>query len=171
MKRQNRLEKWLFASVAIILVSTFLWITCTQKSPIDATSSLKEEIPLLTDMTAIPNQVALGGDQSEIQVKLMNQDGEPLSDEIITFTTNLGTVTNQDTTDADGWARTILTSGQQAGQAGTAAIKRVTSQMDQELGGRSVFAENRVFSPFVAEPGCGILKEGGAASLMKGRTL
>ncbi|MCJ7812945.1 hypothetical protein MUP95_06485, partial [bacterium] len=77
MKRQNQLGKWLFASLTVVLILTFLWIACTQKNPIDATSSLEEEIPILTDISAIPTQVALGGAQSQIQVKLVNQNGDP----------------------------------------------------------------------------------------------
>ncbi|MBN2030886.1 Ig-like domain-containing protein [bacterium] len=142
MKKQNRLEKWLFTSLIIIMVSTVLWITCTQKSPIDATSSLEEEIPLLTDITAIPNQIALGGSQSEIRVKLVDQEGDPLANEIVTFTTNLGTVTDHDTTDANGWARTILTSGQQAGQA---TIHAAYGKL------ASVFTSVNIFSSFEAQ--------------------
>ncbi len=142
MKKQNRLEKWLFTSLILIMVSTFLWITCTQKSPIDATSSLEEEIPLLTDITATPNQIALGGAQSEVQVKLVDQDGDPLANEIVTFTTNLGTVTGQDTTDTNGWARTILTSGQQAGQAIVHAVYGKLA---------SVFTTIKIISSFEAQ--------------------
>ncbi len=122
MKSQNRLENWLFASVTAVLIFTFLWIACTQKSPIDVTSSLHEGIPILTAISAIPAQVALGGAQSQIQVKLVDQDGNPLKNEIIIFTTNLGTIITNDTTDTDGWAKTTLTSGQTAGQATIYAV-------------------------------------------------
>ena len=117
MARRNPVERWLLSLWALALVVGMVWITCTQKIPIDPTQSLQEDVPLLTDVSASPSQIAVGGAQSEIRVRLVNQQGQPMSEKVITFSTDQGSVTLENATDQDGWARTTLVSGQTGGQA------------------------------------------------------
>ncbi len=117
MEKRNRLERGVFTLLAVTLILGLCWITCTQKSPVDSTGTLQEEIPLLTGIVASPSQIPVGGAQSNIRVRLVDQDGQALNNQVVTFSTNLGSVTSQDTTDANGWADAVLTSTQVAGQA------------------------------------------------------
>ena len=98
-------------------IGVLCWMRCTQKSPVDPTHSLQDEVPLLTNISASPSQIAVGGAQAEIRVRLVNQNGNALTNQVVQFSTNLGTVISHDSTDANGWASTILTSGTEAGQA------------------------------------------------------
>ena len=93
------------------------FLTCTQKSPLDPTRSLQEDVPLLTEVSASPSQIAAGGAQSAIRVKLLDEEGEPISGGLITFSSSKGSVTAEDSTDASGWAEATFTSGLTAGRA------------------------------------------------------
>jgi len=104
----------LLGVLALLLIMS--GITCTQKNPIDATSSEQRETYLLVNMSANPEQVPVGGFYSNIRVRLINQDGEPVADRVISFTTTSGTIESADTTDEDGWASVVLTSGLATGE-------------------------------------------------------
>lgn len=121
MLRMGRLERWFLTAWFLSLVFILWWIACSQKSPMDPTESLQEEITLLTDMMASPSRIVVGGGQSVIRVRLVNQDGIPLADSVIDFSTDLGSIAPHDTTDVDGWAETLLMSGQDVGRAAVTA--------------------------------------------------
>lgn len=128
MLRMGRLERWFLTIGCLSLVFILWWIACSQKSPMDTMESLQEEITLLTDMMASPSRIVVGGEQSVIRVRLVNQDGIPLSDSVIVFSTDLGSIVPQDTTDVDGWAETLLVSGPDEGKATvTAQYKNIST--------------------------------------------
>ncbi len=113
----NRFERCIVTIGTVALMLGLFWIACSQKTPIDPTSSIQKEVPILANITASPSQVAVGGAQSEIRVQLVDQEGHPLSNEQVTFSTNLGSTTSEDLTDQNGWAVAVLTSGQTPGNA------------------------------------------------------
>jgi len=117
MVNLNRFEKWVLTVGTVILMWGLFWIACSQKTPIDPTSSIQKEIPILANITASPSQIAVGGAQSEIRVQLVDQEGRPLSNEQVTFSTTLGNITSEDITDQNGWATAVLTSGENSGNA------------------------------------------------------
>lgn len=113
----NHHGKWVLSLWILAICVLPLWVTCTQKSPINPTQSLQDEIPLLTSMSASPTQIAAGGAQSEIYVRLVDENGVPIADAVVVFSSNIGTIQASDTTDADGWAMALFLSGQEAGEA------------------------------------------------------
>ena len=117
MRRVNRMGGWVTTLVAVALTVSLLWVACSRKSPMDPTRSLQDEVPLLTNMQASPSQIAVGGAQSVIRVRLIDQDGDPITGRVVTFATSLGSVTSEDSTDAEGWSEAVLTSAGTAGQA------------------------------------------------------
>ena len=59
----------------------------------------------------------MGGAQSVIQVRLLDFQGRPYGQQALNFHTTLGSIQTQAVTDSDGWARVILTSTQETGEA------------------------------------------------------
>ena len=113
----KRLKAWVASAGAAVSVLFLLWSACTQKNPINPTSPVQAETFILVHMSASPARVSVGGGEAEIRVRLVNKEGEPAADEPVHFSTTMGTVTQLDTTDADGWAVGLFSSGSQAGQA------------------------------------------------------
>ncbi len=101
-------------------VLCLLNITCTQKSPMEPNKGVTDDIPRFVNLQASPSQIALGGIQSSVQVQLVNQNGNAIAGETVQFSTSLGSITQNATTDQNGWARTTLISGE---ESGTATIK------------------------------------------------
>lgn len=113
----NRFKNRLFYSgLAVVLVLIF-WMACTQKNPIDPVSSTRTDVPNLINISSTLSQIAVDGGQTEIRVQLVNKNGTAMPNELILFTTTMGTITSQDSTDAQGWASAILVSGAQSGTA------------------------------------------------------
>ena len=142
MVKMNTFERWFSVGCAVALLMAFFWIACTQRTPLDPTRSLQDEVFLLVNISASPSQVATGGAQSEIRAQLVDEEGAPLANRVVTFSTNLGTVTSQDTTDADGWVQAVLTSGSDPGEAS------VTVRYGQLT---SVTVSVAIVSPFEAQ--------------------
>ncbi len=143
MRNLSPANKLLISFCVILPVLCLFWCTCSQKSPMDPTSSLHKDIPILVDIQASPSQIAVGESQSIIRVRLLDKDGKPLVNEVITFSTSLGTVTTEATTDANGWAQSVFISGQEVGnakitaqysdRASSAVIVNVISQLDARI--------------------------------------
>jgi len=117
MTRRNRLLAGLLLSGSIFLAAACLWLSCTQKSPIDPTASLRGNVPLFSNLEASPTQIGMGGAQSIIRVRLIDFEGNALVNETIQFSTSLGTIQGQAVTNSSGWAQSVLTSGQEIGEA------------------------------------------------------
>ena len=114
---KKMLKRWYMIPGIVILIFCISWIACTQMNPMNPTGTLQENLSILTSILANPLQIAVGGAQSIIRARLVNENGDPLVNEIVTFSTNLGSVTTGDSTDNDGWAIAVLTSEQAAGTA------------------------------------------------------
>jgi len=93
-----------------------------------------DDPPRNITMSASPSRLpADGSSKSVITVQVKNNDNNPIVGDIVTFSTNLGLVTAQSTTDADGKATATLTSEQRN------AIATVTATLKSD-GGREVKA-------------------------------
>ncbi|MDM7925009.1 MAG: invasin domain 3-containing protein [bacterium] len=106
---------------------------CSQQNPLDPTGSLGGKLSLLVNMTASPNRVRTGGVKSQILVRLMDENSQPIANGTVTFQTSMGTLTPASAvTSSTGWVSTELTSGTTAGSAtvtaryGQAASSTVT---------------------------------------------
>jgi protocatechuate 3,4-dioxygenase beta subunit len=109
----------------------------------DPTSSLHKDVPVLVDIQASPSQVAVGESQSVVRVRLLDKDGKPLVNEVITFSTSMGTITAEAITNTDGWAQSVFISGQETGnakisaqysnQASSVVFVNVVSQLDARI--------------------------------------
>jgi hypothetical protein len=94
----------------------------------DPTSSLGGQVSLMFDMSAVPSSIQTGGQKSQIQVRLLNENGAAIKNETVAFETTLGTLTlYQAATDANGWAKTELRSGSTAGTASVTARHQLIS--------------------------------------------
>lgn len=142
MFKTNPFGRLFFLASATFLVLMFFWIACTQKTPIDPTRSLQDDVFLLINISASPSQIATGGAQSAVRVQLVDEEGQPLVNETVSFTTNLGEITSQTTTDGDGWAQTVLTSGVDPGEA------QITASYGEQA---SVMVSVTIVSPFEAQ--------------------
>ncbi len=143
MRNLSPAKKLLISFCIILPVFCLFWCTCSQKSPMDPTSSLHKDVPVLVDIQASPSQVAVGESQSVVRVRLLDKDGKPLANEIITFSTSIGTITAEATTSADGWAQSVFISSQETGnakitaqysnQTSSVVIVKVISQLDARI--------------------------------------
>jgi len=114
-----------------ILTALLLFLSCTQQNPMDPTSSLGGKFSLLADMSAAPAIIQTGGQKSQIQVSLKDEDGKAIRGATITFQTTLGSLTRVGAvTDANGWARDTLQSGTAAGWARVTASYQQTATVD-----------------------------------------
>ncbi len=116
MNRIKR-DKGLIQFGAAMLLLGLLWLTCAPKQPMDPTESIQAQVTILADMTAAPSQVVMGGNQSTVRVRLIDEQGDPLAGETISFSCSLGSITQSDETDSDGWAQVVFTSGTETGEA------------------------------------------------------
>jgi len=94
----NRHKKWLLYLGLITFIVLFLWMSCTQKAPIDPINSIRDIVPTLVNMNSSLDQIIVGGGQTYIRVQLVNATGVPMPDELIQFSTTLGYITPSDTT-------------------------------------------------------------------------
>ena len=143
MRNLSPAKKLLISFCIILPVLCLFWCTCSQKSPMDPTSSLHKDVPVLVDIQASPSQVAVGESQSVVRVRLLDKDGKPLSNEVVIFSTSIGTITSEATTNAEGWAQSIFISGQETGnakiiaqysnQASSVVFVNVISQLDARI--------------------------------------
>jgi len=108
---------YLIAGLTALVAIAITWLSCNPKTPIDPTKSLQDNFRLLTDMSANPVQIVMGGNPSTISVKLIDQQGNPVVGETITFSTTQGIITTSATTNANGIAQTTLLSGTDKGDA------------------------------------------------------
>jgi hypothetical protein len=118
----RRTGSWLIAALIIALLFGLMGIRCTQKTPMDPMGAIQDEIPSLINMIASPSQIATGGARTEIRVRLVDRSSTPLEGRVVQFSTTLGSITPQDTTDAQGYAFAVLTSGSDAGWARVTAV-------------------------------------------------
>jgi adhesin/invasin len=94
------------------------WIACTQKTPTDPTEKIRQNIPILALIEATPEVININGDQSLIQVRLIDENANALSNKVITFSTTLGSLSlTIVSTDSNGYAHTYLKSGITVGEA------------------------------------------------------
>jgi hypothetical protein len=113
----------------LALLCLLPWLSCTQKNPMDPAGTSAGKLNLLTAMSGAPSKIRTGGQTSQIQVRLMDEDGKAVVSGSITFQTSLGSLTRtQSATDANGWAKTVLTSGSAAGTAKVIAQYLTVSQ-------------------------------------------
>lgn len=119
MKTLGRIKiQILVIFVLSFLLSGLVWFACNQESPIDPTRSVSEGISLLVNMTANPARIRAGGEKSEIQVRVLSEEGLAVRNVPVIFSTTLGMLKEtQALTDQYGWARTELISGAVPGDA------------------------------------------------------
>ena len=110
-------ERGVAVLLLALLIAGLLWTTCSQKNPLDPTSSLDGDVTLLVDIETSANAIPVGGGQAQIRVRLTDQHGNARANYVVTFTTTLGQITLQDTTDSQGYATALLISGQISGTA------------------------------------------------------
>jgi adhesin/invasin len=116
--------------IAFLILSVLLLsISCSQKNPMDPTSSIGGKVSLLVNMSASPARIPTGGQKSQILVRLVQEDGKSVSNETVNFEATLGSLTQlHSATDANGWAKTELISGSKAGTAVvTASYQKFTA--------------------------------------------
>jgi len=131
MQNMNGVTRCIGCCLLLFLVAGALWLTCDQQSPINPTQSIQGDKPVLVGMSASPPKVVSGGGTgtlSRISVRLVDKDLNPLSNEVVTFTTTLGSLSaTQDSTDSDGLAEVFFQSGSDEGNA------TITAQYGQSV--------------------------------------
>ncbi|MBN2103847.1 Ig-like domain-containing protein [bacterium] len=128
MLSSRQLNRLLIASGMIILIG----LSCTQKNPLDSTSSILGNQPNLVNMKAEPHEVAAGGGISVIQVTLLDKNDKPMEGGIIYFSLEgEGTLdTTAATTNSQGVASVSFYSGTKAAQPVIkATYKKSTKQV------------------------------------------
>lgn len=109
---------------------------CSQQNPLDPTGSLGGKLSLLVNMSASPNRVRTGGVKSQIMVRLMDENSQPIANGTVSFQTSMGTLTPASAkTSSTGWVSTELTSGTTAGSSTVTARygSSVTSTVNVEF--------------------------------------
>jgi hypothetical protein len=104
--------------IDIVLVGT-IWLACTQKSPLNPTQSVNENVPLLTNLDISPAQI-VAGDSARIRVRLVDQNNNPMANKELIFSVNISQARFRDalvSTGSDGWATAWLLSDQNAQNA------------------------------------------------------
>lgn len=119
MKTLGRMKNRIVgAFIVCFILFGIAWFACNQESPIDPTRSLSTGVSILVNMTANPASIRVGGEKSEIQVRVLSEEGLAVRNVPVTFSTTLGILKEtQALTDQYGWARTELMSGAVAGDA------------------------------------------------------
>lgn len=110
----------------LLIIPTLFWLSCTQQTPMDPTSSVGGQAALLTDLAAQPSQISMGGARATISVRVLDDQGQALANRTVYFATSLGTITSQAKTNATGWAQATLISGNAAGYA-TVTVQHSTA--------------------------------------------
>jgi len=113
MSNTGHFFKW------IVIFSLLAFLACTQKNPLDSTSSILGNQPNLVNIKAEPDTVAAGGGISVVQVTLLNQKDKPMSGGIVTFSLDgEGTLdTTSAATNSDGVASVNFYSGTKGAQS------------------------------------------------------
>jgi adhesin/invasin len=94
------------------------FLSCTQQNPMDPTASLSGRLSFLRSMSAAPSRLQTGGQSSLVTVQVLDETGAAVSGGTVAFASSLGTINPASAkTDANGWARTTLTSGTASGSA------------------------------------------------------
>ena len=108
--------------IASLIVAFGLLFGCTKKMPTPSTLSDTPGTEIrLTNMSVDPPVVVAGGAKAEVQVALRDKNNEPVVGIPVRFSTDMGSITNVDSTDSSGVSRAEFISGSQTGTATVSA--------------------------------------------------
>jgi len=112
----HKVKKLIYLGIITVL-SFLIWITCTEKNPIDPTDSGEENLYVLTNISVSVEKI-FEGDSVSVRVQLLNIDKEPVEGHIVSFSVNIGSINPvQNTTDENGWVETKFYSEDDLGKA------------------------------------------------------
>ena len=100
----------------LLIFLAVIGLTCTQKSPLDAQKTIHEKSPMISEISATPTSVGIGG-MSIVRVLLLDEDETPFKNRTVYFTTTLGSISESAQTDSVGWAQAIFKSSYSKGTA------------------------------------------------------
>jgi len=98
----------------MLILASLLLVQCGEKGEFNPTGP-EIRMVIITELTATPNRVSVGGDSSVVSGRIVDQQEEPYSDMAVGFSATLGEISSTDTTDAYGFFSVPYVSGNQAG--------------------------------------------------------
>jgi hypothetical protein len=129
------LHRLLWKTRALVFPILLAGLSCTQQNPVSPTASINR-IVLLASLKAVPTQILTGGQKSQVLAQVIDDNGAPVANQIVSFYANSLCAVNpsRDTTDAGGTARTLLISTSATGTAVvTAKLGSFTKTVDVDV--------------------------------------
>jgi len=114
MKKSNLIKFFSFGSFLVFLI-IFYYISCEKKEPVDPLEDINKSTIYISEIGFDKSEISSGGESATLSVRLINKNSEPAKGKIVNFSAIKGEITENDTTDENGFAKGIYISNYETG--------------------------------------------------------